>query len=379
MLPIWRLTPGEYYESERARHALTRQDNQAPGRLSNLVASSVYSNVHKRDVKAAQKRAPHLKEQVILQWAWGIYLFVSPLYSQPECSGSTVLFMFLHSFDTSTINNLDKSYHFFVWPFWLLFCLFVTLFLVVFLALSSPNHANPNPSTSGYSGGTGISPATPVVIAWAHLAVNVVPSLKDKARQITFWVYIAAFCLWGLFIYSTEMQKRVNCVFSGENSFGGLGQITAIFVALAPLWSLSVALYKYPTLRRKQEHHRRDTSEDQESISSQEEHTALLYTRHHAPMPSEDTAYSHESIEMHRLVAIPQPSPSFPVRSRHRPSQNTPARESSTPHGSERKRGRLATRGTAAAAHVRQPSEVAAPHSDTGLMHWMDMSFPPES
>ncbi len=114
--------------------------------------------------------------------------------------------MFLHSFDTSTINNLDKSYHFFVWPFWLLFCLFVTLFLVVFLALSSPNHANPNPSTSGYSGGTGISPATPVVIAWAHLAVNVVPSLKDKARQITFWVYIAAFCLWGLFIYSKSLS-----------------------------------------------------------------------------------------------------------------------------------------------------------------------------
>ncbi len=70
MLPIWRLTPSEYYESERARHALTRQDDQAPGRLSNLVASSVYSNVHKRDVKAAQKRARVVLSLAIILQVW---------------------------------------------------------------------------------------------------------------------------------------------------------------------------------------------------------------------------------------------------------------------------------------------------------------------
>lgn len=55
--------------------------------------------------------------QVALQWTWGIVLFVSPLYSQPECSSGTVLLLFFSPWKTRDIQTHGGSYALHaVWP-----------------------------------------------------------------------------------------------------------------------------------------------------------------------------------------------------------------------------------------------------------------------
>lgn len=114
-LPIWKLTPGEYYERQRARHALTQPSDGPYSPMHNVFASTVYANVHKKQLRVAQKRARiilalALLLQVIFQWSWGIFLFVSwNKHSQPECSGDTILVMFLKSFTVKNINSIEKD------------------------------------------------------------------------------------------------------------------------------------------------------------------------------------------------------------------------------------------------------------------------------
>jgi hypothetical protein len=43
--------------------------------------------------------------QVSLQWVWGFTLFLSPQYSQSECSGGTSLVLFFRTFLTSDIQT----------------------------------------------------------------------------------------------------------------------------------------------------------------------------------------------------------------------------------------------------------------------------------
>jgi hypothetical protein len=55
--------------------------------------------------------------QVILQWAWGVILFVDPSYSQNECSGQTSLWLFFRPFQTSSLQVRGTSYHLeALWP-----------------------------------------------------------------------------------------------------------------------------------------------------------------------------------------------------------------------------------------------------------------------
>ena len=80
-----------------------------------------------------------LLTQVVLQWAWGVVLFVSPVYSQTNCSGETSLIFFLARFTAREINDKYMA----VWVLWLLFSLGITLFMTVVLALTSPARARP--------------------------------------------------------------------------------------------------------------------------------------------------------------------------------------------------------------------------------------------
>ena len=58
MLPIWRLTPGEYFELQRQKHALhlTEDRNDAAALQQEIIEVSMDSNVRKRQVKRAQRR-----------------------------------------------------------------------------------------------------------------------------------------------------------------------------------------------------------------------------------------------------------------------------------------------------------------------------------
>ena len=77
-----------------------------------------------------------LLTQVVLQWAWGIVLFVSPVYSQTNCSAETALIFFLWRFTAQDVNRNMA-----VWVLWLLVSLGITLAMTVILALSSPVRA----------------------------------------------------------------------------------------------------------------------------------------------------------------------------------------------------------------------------------------------
>ncbi|KAI0073010.1 hypothetical protein K474DRAFT_1711093 [Panus rudis PR-1116 ss-1] len=280
VLPIWRLTPQQYYSREFARDVL--------GESHDMVENGVYTNARKKRIKAAQSRARliltlALLIQVVLQWAWGIIMFVSPTYSQPECSGDTVLVIFLHPF---RVRDINQGWSFVVWPFWLLFSLGITLVLTIVLALSSPSRAHDFMSRrSTISTGSRDSSETPVVRQLLHLAINAIPR-HDSHQLAILSGHLASLGLWVIFLASSEWQRAENCVGQDEDDFGGFGQITAIFLALAPLWSLSVALYKYPSMRRRQERHRQRMVEQRRDRS--EERRGLLSPSpfSHSPQPS---------------------------------------------------------------------------------------------
>ena len=139
-----------------------------------------------------------------MQWAWAIFLFVSPYYGQPECSGDTIIIMFLTPFRTRDINSFDgNGLRFLVWPMWLLFCVGVTLFLTVILAVSSSFRANEEFSRPSASVGAGTTPATPAPLVWAHMVMDSLPPWRDRKRQFVFWCNCLSVIVWGMFVAGT--------------------------------------------------------------------------------------------------------------------------------------------------------------------------------
>ena len=68
-------------------------------------------------------------------------------------------------------------------------------------------------------------------------------------------------------------------------------QVTALLVSLAPLWGLSVALYKYPALRRRLRRfeERQNGLQQNPNMSTEDVHTSG-----HVPMPSEESYPMHD-------------------------------------------------------------------------------------
>jgi hypothetical protein len=67
---------------------------------------------------------------------------------------------------------------------------------------------------------------------------------------------------------ASERQIYMNPMFQGENSLMGFGQTAALLLALVPLWSLTVALYKYPAQIRQKRRIKRKQAE----LDHQREH-----------------------------------------------------------------------------------------------------------
>lgn len=66
----------------------------------------------------------------------------------------------------------------------------------------------------------------------------------------------------------SERQIYMNPIFQGENSLMGFGQTAALLLALVPLWSLTIALYKYPAQIRQKRRIKRKQAE----LDHQREH-----------------------------------------------------------------------------------------------------------
>lgn len=83
----------------------------------------------------------------MFQWVWAIALFVSPIYSQPTCSGQTVLMMFLIPIKVADVrgglNHPSAPYRWSIaiWPLWLVFCLTVSSVYGIILVLRATEFA----------------------------------------------------------------------------------------------------------------------------------------------------------------------------------------------------------------------------------------------
>jgi hypothetical protein len=89
-------------------------------------------------------------------------------------------------------------------------------------------------------------------------------------------------------ISASELQIHKNRIFIGENSLMGFGQTAALLLALVPLWSLTVALYKYPFKIQQRRRNRRREAQ-------------LEYERQHAnrgrrPTLDSNLTYPNDSI-----------------------------------------------------------------------------------
>ncbi len=205
-LSLWRLTPWEYYAKRLARDLLDDEDDHEHRMISTAV--DVMTN-HKRRIERAQSRqrlflALALLTQVVLQWAWGVTLFVSPVYSQTNCSGDTKLIFFLARFTAREINNKYMV----VWVFWLLFSLGITLFMTIVLALTSPARARPPTIRSSPVSTIGTRASAtprngtprPLYEQLYRSAIASVPAWKDRAGQLIFWYNTLSVVLWLVFI-----------------------------------------------------------------------------------------------------------------------------------------------------------------------------------
>ncbi|KAI0698128.1 hypothetical protein BC835DRAFT_691448 [Cytidiella melzeri] len=231
MLPIWRLSPAEYYERHRRRHALLYTDVDDSRYLQSpfVFEGSLYANTQKQRVKAAQRRQREVLSivlllQVVLQWAWGLFLFVDPRYSQPELSDSTILVLFMIPFDTGSMNDADThTAGFLIWAAWILFCLAVTMWLVANLAAAGSAHSQS--LLSSVNSGTGMTSGTPIGRQWESLIRETLLlkiTMKQAKIGLKAFVFVA---LWVVFVVASEWQRSLNCIFPAEENFGGLGQV----------------------------------------------------------------------------------------------------------------------------------------------------------
>ena len=207
MRRIWRLTPREYY-TRRIAHDLLDDYEEHENRIVGSAVEALTGR-HRKRIECAQSRqrlflALALLTQVVLQWSWGIVLFVSPVYSQTNCSGQTKLIFFLAPFTADEINNKLMV----VWVLWLLFSLGITLFMTVVLALTSPSRARPwtgvrsSPASSVATRSSSTASATPrpVIEQLFVSARAAVPSWKDRSGQLIFWYNIGCIILWFVYI-----------------------------------------------------------------------------------------------------------------------------------------------------------------------------------
>lgn len=220
-LPIWNLSPNEYIARKLASkaHAEPKSMESFAGHVG-YILNSEFPVSARRTVKSAMIRERIAlglsllaqvssisllatgrgltQQQVLLQWAWGVILFVSPIYSQPTCSEDTVLILFLHPFVTKDIEVAGK---FAIWPIWLLSSLGVTLFLWIKLVLSSSQRAHQLLSRQT----TRSSHVDSVRYAGESLAIKVAAPIIQwvksvPTKSITFWTDVLWFVLWLIYL-----------------------------------------------------------------------------------------------------------------------------------------------------------------------------------
>ncbi len=338
-LSIWRLSPESYYNRQLARHVLDtiHEDRASPARIS----SKDKAKIQRAQGKQRLFLAIALLTQVVLQWAWGVVLFVSPVYSQMNCSGDTTLIFFLAPFTAREIN--DK--YMVVWVFWLLFSLGITLGMTIMLALTSPARARLATASNSSRASSLATRSSSMASTSRHTYTSslaelfrsmckAIPAWNDRDAQIIFWFNVAALVLWLVYIICTPLVLILcGCSFSDDlwscrntdpgklhlrwgerhlqlrtgrlllNFFGNHSmlnlqyQITALLLSMQPLWSVIVAIYRLPARQRRIER-RRKREQQQDQLQALDGAKAPL-------TPS--TASLHITLPGNRPASIPSP------------------------------------------------------------------------
>ncbi|KAI0326220.1 hypothetical protein GY45DRAFT_1329192 [Cubamyces sp. BRFM 1775] len=259
-LSIWRLTPEGYYARQLAHHVMNTATPDENHHTSDAASITDRDRMKIQRAQGLQRLflALALLTQVVLQWAWGVVLFVSPVYSQTNCSGQTILIFFLKSFTAREINHKYMV----VWVFWLLFSLGITLVMTIVLAVTSPVRARVYSRTNSRSSSivtrsSSDSCRNPIYAQLWETLTDIFPARHDKDRQLIFGFNVLATVLWLIFLVASELQIQANCIFEGENMISSFGQITALLLAAQPMWSLTVALYRWPAAQRRLARRRR--------------------------------------------------------------------------------------------------------------------------
>ncbi|KAI0655457.1 hypothetical protein C8Q70DRAFT_923626 [Cubamyces menziesii] len=259
-LSIWRLTPEGYYVRQLAHHVLNTTAPEEDHQIGDTASITDRDRVRIQRAQGYQRLflALALLTQVVLQWSWGVVLFVSPVYSQTNCSGDTVLIFFLKRFTAREINHKYMV----VWVFWLLFSLGITLAMTILLAVTSPARArvysrSNSRSSSIVTHSSSDSSRHPIYAQLWETLKDIFPARNDRDRQFIFGFNVLATVLWLIFLIASEMQIQENCIFEGENMISSFGQITALLLAAQPMWSLTIALYRWPAAQRRLARRRR--------------------------------------------------------------------------------------------------------------------------
>ncbi|EED80566.1 predicted protein [Postia placenta Mad-698-R] len=292
MLPVWK-HPLPLSEARRAR-TLQSQESLAEGE-DVVLARGLQENLTRKERRKTHNRQRAaitfaLLSQVVFQWAWGLFLFVAPDYSQPACNQDTIVWILYFPLNAQNINEADYA----IWPAWLLFCLSVTLYYAIALAVFSGERTHKGlsrVSTITSIASSMQSAHTPMPVQLYRVTMAAVPTWRDVRGQVFMWGNVVAVILWTSYIVISELQIQWNCIYSGENSFSGFGQITAAFLAFTPIWSIIVALCRLPGELRKAE------SARARGRARATEEQALLAHPDHGPEPEpepepEDSATS---------------------------------------------------------------------------------------
>ncbi|KAF9810508.1 hypothetical protein IEO21_06869 [Rhodonia placenta] len=288
MLPVWK-PPLPLSEARRAR-TLQSQESLAEAEDA-VLARELQENLTRKERRKSHNRQRAaitfaLLSQVVFQWAWGLFLFVAPDYGQPACNQDTIVWILYFPLNAQNINEADYA----IWPAWLLFCLGVTLYYAIALAVFSGERTHKGlsrVSTITSIASSMQSAHTPMPVQLYRVTMAAVPTWRDMRGQIFMWGNVVAVILWTSYIVISELQIQWNCIYSGENSFSGFGQITAAFLAFTPIWSIIVALCRLPGELRKAERART------RGRARATEELALLAHPDHGPEPEpEDSATS---------------------------------------------------------------------------------------
>ncbi|EJU00576.1 hypothetical protein DACRYDRAFT_100710 [Dacryopinax primogenitus] len=192
-----------------------------------------------------------IRNQLVLQWSWAVYMFTSPSYAQPVCNGPTLLLFFGYPIFASSIDPhlqppgalAHKSY-FFIYPLWLLFSMGLTMGYFAILSISSGDSRLRRPSGSKlitpYPTGTAYN--TPRSRGQSRLAARLPRFSSSPTHLIRDLIALLLFV--GL-VTATEVQHAIQpYLLPGEDEVTTFGQMAALLLATAPLWSLGMAWFR---------------------------------------------------------------------------------------------------------------------------------------